>query len=94
MNSSIRIGIIGDYDPDRRFHRATNEAISQAAEALSLSVEISWIPTESLADGPVEKTLNLFDALWSAPGSPYRSLAGALQGIRFAREKGWPFFGT
>lgn len=90
----LKIGIIGDYDPDHRFHRATNEALVQAAEALSVSIKVSWVPTESLAEGPVEKTLNQFDALWSAPGSPYRSLDGALRGIRFARERGWPFFGT
>ncbi len=94
MSPLIRIGIIGDYDPDRRFHRATNEALAQAAEGLSVSVKASWVPTESLAKGSVEKILDQFDALWSAPGSPYRSLAGALRGIQFAREKGWPFFGT
>ena len=90
----IRIGIIGDFDPDHRSHRATNEALLQAAEFLSLTLEASWIPTESLAEGPVKMTLNPFDGLWSAPGSPYRSMAGALRGIRFARERGWPFLGT
>jgi CTP synthase (UTP-ammonia lyase) len=38
--------------------------------------------------------LRRFDALWCAPGSPYQSMDGALQGIRFAREEGWPFIGT
>ena len=94
MNPLIKVGVIGDLDPNHRFHLATNMALIQAAETLSLSVDTSWIPTESLEAGPLEKRLNPFDALWSAPGSPYRSMAGALRGIRFARENGWPFLGT
>jgi len=38
--------------------------------------------------------LKPYDALWAAPGSPYHSLEGAIQGIRFAREHDRPFFGT
>src|SRR5690606_14919504 len=35
-----------------------------------------------------------FDALWCVPGSPYRSMDGALRAIRAARESGRPFLGT
>ena len=94
MNQLVKIGIIGDFDPNSRFHRATNEALVSAAEALLVSVDISWIPTESLENGPIGKTLSPFDSLWGAPGSPYKSMEGALRGIQFAREKGWPFLGT
>jgi CTP synthase (UTP-ammonia lyase) len=94
MNQLVEVGVIGDYDPNNRFHRATDEALVSAAEALSVSVDICWIPTESLKNGSIGKTLSSFDSLWGAPGSPYKSMEGALQGIRFAREKGWPFLGT
>ena len=49
---------------------------------------------ESLANGFDETTLKQFDALWCAPGSPYKSMDGALRGIQFARERGWPFIAT
>ena len=94
MNQQVKVGVIGDYDPNMRNHIATDEALVHAANALSVSLTSSWIPTESLAKGPVETTLKPFQALWCAPGSPYRSMDGALQAIRFAREKGWPFLGT
>lgn len=94
MNREVKVGIIGDYDPHLRYHVATDEALVHAAAALSVSLASSWIPTRSLAGGPVETTLKPFDALWCAPGSPYRSMSGALEAIRFAREKGWPFIGT
>jgi len=35
-----------------------------------------------------------FDGLWCVPGSPYRSMNGALNAIRFARENNIPFIGT
>ena len=94
MVQKINVGVIGDYDPDMPNHVATDEALGHAANALSLSVASSWIPTESLAKGSVDNTLQHFHSLLCAPGSPYRSMDGALNGIQFAREMGWPFLGT
>jgi CTP synthase (UTP-ammonia lyase) len=94
MNQEIKVGIIGDYDPHLRYHIATDEALVHAAAALSVSLKSSWIPTPSLAGGSIETTLKTFDALWCSPGSPYKSMEGALQAIQFAREQRWPFMGT
>lgn len=94
MNQSLRIGIIGDFDPNYPSHVATNEALAHAARALSVTVDCSWLDTQHLAEESDEATLKQFDALWCAPGGPYKSAAGALQAIRFAREAGWPFIGT
>lgn len=92
MNSIIRIGVIGDYD-GRPSHRATEEAIKHCAEYLKLSLEVQWISTASLEDG-VEQKLIDFDGLWCAPGSPYQSMLGAVNGIQYAREFNVPFIGT
>jgi CTP synthase (UTP-ammonia lyase) len=94
MNQPVKVGIIGDFDPNRRSHIATNEALGHAATALSVTVECSWLPTQSLDDEGSEAMLQPFDALWCAPASPYKSMHGALRAIRFAREKDWPFIGT
>ncbi len=93
-NRSIRIGIIGDFNPNYPSHRATNESLSHAATTLAKTVDVTWIPTESLDVEASEKILQPYDALWGSPGSPYKSMDGALRAIRFAREKGWPFIGT
>jgi CTP synthase (UTP-ammonia lyase) len=95
MNPRIRIGIIGDYDPKKFYsHIPTGEALRHAASALNISMDFIWLATRSLVGqlgGPI---LKQFDALWCAPGSPYESMDGALQAIRFAREMGWPFIAT
>jgi len=94
MNRPLEVGIIGDYDPRRPSHIATNEAVSHAAAALDATADCSWLPTQSLDDEAGAASLKPFDALWCAPGSPYKSVNGALRAIRFSREQGWPFFGT
>ena len=95
MNPRLKVGIIGDYDPQTySSHIATNESLSHAGRALSVSVESSWLSTPSLTNQSREETLRQFDALWCAPGSPYKSMEGALLAIQFARENGWPFFAT
>lgn len=94
MHPSLKVGVIGDYNAASRFHRATGTALAHAAAALSLAVEVVWLPTPTLVDGPRAAVLQDCDALWCAPGSPYQSMEGALQAIRYAREQGRPFIGT
>ena len=95
MTASLKVGIIGDYDPQKySSHIRTNESLRHAGRALSVSVDFSWLSTPSLIGRSRETILGQFDALWCAPGSPYKSMDGALLGIRFGRENGWPFFAT
>jgi CTP synthase (UTP-ammonia lyase) len=94
MSCLLRVGVIGDFNPQLRYHLATNEALSHAAHTLSLRVDTTWLPTESLDNADCEATLKRYDALWCAPASPYKSMHGALNAIQWAREKDWPFIGT
>lgn len=55
-------------------------------------VDISWIPTATL-ESNIDQ-LGQFDGIWCVPGSPYKSLIGALEGIRWARQSRKPFLGT
>ena len=55
--------------------------------------EIRWIPTDHLA-AQGSTVLKGSSGVWCAPGSPFKSLDGALEGIRWARESRTPFLGT
>ncbi len=94
MNQPLQVGIIGDFDQRSPSHAATNEALSHAARVLFLTLDRSWLPTQSLDDKGSETILKQYDALFCAPGSPYKSINGALKAIRFAREHDRPFVGT
>lgn len=93
MHKTLKVGIIGDYNPDLRYHIATEEALDHAADLLSISLTSSWISSLSLEKNSVTNILKPFHALWCAPGD-YKSMNGALQAIKFAREQRWPFIGT
>jgi CTP synthase (UTP-ammonia lyase) len=88
MQDVTRIGIIGDFRAANRTHIATNAGIRHAAEALNAEIEAEWLTTD------LEHDYGNYDGLLCSPGSPYRSLEGALTGIRYAREHGIPFLGT
>ena len=89
----VRIGITGDFDPVYTAHAATGRALDASEQRLGIEVAYEWIPTEKVArDGSA--AIEAYDGLWAAPGSPYRSLDGALAAIRFARERDRPFLGT
>jgi CTP synthase (UTP-ammonia lyase) len=90
---NIRIGIIGDYQPTSDTHRATEAALHHAGDRLATRVEITWLPTASLDPLPAA-LLEIYDGLWCAPGSPYQSMNGALNAIRWARENDRPLLGT
>mgnify|MGYP001040865128 FL=1 len=93
MRRRITVGVIGDFNPQYDSHTATNLALRHAAIRLEASIDVEWIPTPSL-EKHVEGKIDKFDVLLCAPGSPYRSMNGALNGIRFARESNRPFLGT
>jgi CTP synthase (UTP-ammonia lyase) len=61
---------------------------------MNLRLESEWLATASLVEPGAQKKLESFDAIWAAPGSPYKSMDGMLNGIEFARRRDWPFLGT
>ncbi len=93
MSNAVRIGILGDFNPEFRSHHATPDSLQHSAGKLNLEVVSEWIPTNTIANG-ADKLLESFDGLWAAPGSPYKSFEGMLKGIEFARRCDWPFLGT
>jgi CTP synthase (UTP-ammonia lyase) len=94
VTDAVRIGILGDFNPEFRSHHATNDALQHAAAKLKCKIESQWLATPSTLEPGAEKLLEGFDGLWASPGSPYKSLAGMLKGIEFARRRDWPFLGT
>lgn len=94
MNRNIRIGILGDFNPEFRSHHATNDALQHAAKKLGVAVESSWIPTPSLLELGADAVLASYDGLWGSAGSPYKSFDGMLAGIEYARVHDRPYLGT
>lgn len=86
------IAVIGEHDPAHPTHPATDDALGHSAAALGTQVDVTWVSTAEVGEAPA--SLGGFDGLLVAPGSPYRSLTGALAAIEFARVEGLPLLGT
>ncbi|MFI5358294.1 MAG: hypothetical protein ACHQ4G_13255, partial [Opitutales bacterium] len=63
-----------------------------ACAAESRRVTWTWVPTATIHDAA--RDLARFAAVWVVPASPYASMAGALDAIRWARETRRPLFGS
>lgn len=88
-----RLAIIGDFNPNFVPHPKTNEAINHVQDHLGLRVATEWFPSAQLTS-QTEAQLFDYDGVWVAPGSPYKSMEGALNAIRVSREAGLPLLGT
>jgi CTP synthase (UTP-ammonia lyase) len=84
------VAIFGEYSPAFEPHAATDAAIAHSAQALGLRIDSAWISTAELD----ESLFLRHQAIWVAPGSPYRDMERALWAIRHARERNIPCLGT
>ena len=91
MGKLVNIAILGDRDNAITAHRAIPIALANAACALDVDLSLDWLASDAI-DGVA--SLQAYDAFWVAPGSPYRSLDGALFAITHARTRRRPFLGT
>jgi CTP synthase (UTP-ammonia lyase) len=90
-----RIGIIGEFQPKFAPHTAIGTSVehAQSADLSGLPITLEWISTTD-AEHISDDQLATYAGWWIAPGSPYRSIDGALKVIRYAREHDVPLLGT
>ncbi|MGX9741355.1 CTP synthase C-terminal region-related (seleno)protein [Pseudocitrobacter corydidari] len=91
VKNSLRIALVGDYNPDVTAHQAIPLAIDDAAAVLDIPVDYHWLATSDIHS---TDDLAEFDAIWVVPASPYKNSEGAFLAIRYARENSLPFLGT
>jgi CTP synthase (UTP-ammonia lyase) len=89
----MKLALVGDYSPASVVaHRAIPRALDLINAGRSKKVAAEWI--ESSAWDARSRLPQSFDGIWATPGSPYRSMHGVLEAIRYAREAKVPFLGT
>ena len=90
---TIRIALVGDFKQAVIAHQAIPKALQIAADHLGAIIQYDWIATERLASDAVH-ILEGYDGIWCVPASPYNSFDGALNAIRYVRERDVAFLGT
>jgi CTP synthase len=91
LKTTLRIALVGDFNPAVIAHQAIPLALDRAAQVTGVTADYDWLPTPDVTS---PEDLVGYDAIWCVPASPYQNDAGAFLAIRFARENAIPFLGT
>jgi CTP synthase len=89
----VNVAFVGKYVQLVESYKSLNEALHHGGLAHSVGVDIRHIDAEEIeAQGP-DAILGAADAILVAPGFGARGTEGKIAAIKYAREKGIPFFG-
>jgi CTP synthase (UTP-ammonia lyase) len=86
-----KIAVIGEYYDNFEPHASLKQSLDDLRGEYAFEYE--WIDTERV-DREKDRVLEKYSGIWSAPGSPFKSLEGALYAISFARLNDLPHLGT
>lgn len=91
---TVKIALIGDFNPDVTAHQAIPKALEIAGNRAGISVHHDWIATASIDPENIASQLGRYQGIWCVPASPYQNFDGALAAIGYARLNKVPFLGT
>lgn len=86
------IALVGDHSEANTAHRAIPRALELARLESGADVGWEWVPTRRITDAA--SVLAGYSGVWAVPATPYESMQGALNAVRWAREGLRPFLGT
>ncbi|HTX41930.1 MAG TPA: CTP synthase [Acidobacteriaceae bacterium] len=89
----VSIAIVGKYVEYEDSYKSLKEALVHGALAMNLKLSVTWIEAEGLEDPSYEAQLRGYDGILVPGGFGKRGIEGMLNAIRYARERGVPYFG-
>src|SRR5213082_3567611 len=87
------IAVVGKYIKYQDAYKSVYESLDHAGIALSSRVIVRRVESEEIEREGAERMLGGVDGILVPGGFGYRGIAGKIEAIRFARERGIPFFG-
>jgi CTP synthase len=89
----ITIAVVGKYIKYHDAYKSVYEALDHAGIALQSRVVARKVEAEDIEREGADAILGGVDGILVPGGFGYRGIPGKVEAIRFAREKGIPFFG-
>lgn len=89
----ISIAVVGKYAEHKDAYKSIYESLDHAGIHHSAQIRIGRIQSEDIESEGAERLLQGYDGILVPGGFGERGIDGKLQTIRYAREKGIPFFG-
>lgn len=89
----ISIAVVGKYAEHKDAYKSIYESLDHAGIHHRAQIRIGRIQSEDIESEGAERLLQGYDGILVPGGFGERGIDGKLQTIRYAREKGIPFFG-
>jgi CTP synthase len=89
----VSIAVVGKYAEHRDAYKSIYEALDHAGIAHEAQVRIQRIQAEEVEREGPERLLSGYDGILVPGGFGERGIEGKVETIRFARQRGIPFFG-
>lgn len=87
------IAVVGKYIKHNDAYKSVYEALAHAGINLATRVLVRKVEAEEVEREGAERVLGGVDGILVPGGFGYRGIPGKIEAIRFARERGVPFFG-
>jgi CTP synthase len=91
--SKVTIGLIGKYIELQDAYKSILESFIHAGAMNECKVQVVNVHSEFISNENVGEKLDGLDGLLVAPGFGHRGIEGKIVAVRYARERGLPFFG-
>ncbi|NCD32741.1 MAG: CTP synthase [Spartobacteria bacterium] len=94
-DGEITIAVIGKYISLNDAYKSIYEALTHGGIAHDVKVHVRHVESEDIEKDPacIEQLLKDVQGILVPGGFGYRGIEGKIQAIKFARERGIPFFG-
>ncbi len=89
----VTIGVVGKYTGMQDAYKSLNEALVHGGIANRVKVNVKWIDAEAFEQDDVAARLEPMHGVLVPGGFGERGSEGKIASVRFARERGVPFFG-
>jgi CTP synthase len=89
----VTIAVVGKYVELKEAYKSLHEALNHAGAANRAAVDLVYVNSEAVDESNAPAALKGCDGILVPGGFGYRGVEGKIAAIRYAREKGVPFFG-
>jgi CTP synthase len=89
----VEIALVGKYIQLKESYKSLTESFVHGGVANETRVTLRWVDAETVEKEGAERHLGGIDGLMVPGGFGTRGIEGKIAAIRFARERGVPFFG-
>jgi len=89
----VRIAVVGKYTNLLDSYKSLNEALVHGGIANRVTVELDWVDSQIFEQPNTVQRLEGVNGILVPGGFGERGTEGKIEAVRFARERGVPFFG-